>query len=399
MKQQNISRRQMLSQTAGGILGVSLFSATPWIKAFGAAPSYEIMRTAVLSQQPNLYYGWPTVGIRENGEILVVVSGGREDHVCPFGRVDLFRSKDNGQTWTWPQTIYDGPIDDRDAGILVTAKGTILVTTFTSLAYWDSLKKETELRAKGEKQWSDERFLRWSSVNDRISEEERNNELGCWMLRSTDGGVNWSERYSSTLNSPHGPFQLADGRLLYAGNDLWKQTPNHNTVGVVESKDDGQTWSFLSDIPYRPGENDFYYELHGVEAANGRLIVQIRNHNQNNNNETLQTESEDGGLTWTIPHSIGVWGIPSHLIKMKDGRLLMTYGHRRSPLGNQARISSDNGETWSEPIFLSQDGTSGDLGYPSTVQLADQSFLSVWYERMQEYPKAVLRYAHWKLND
>ena len=146
-------------------------------------------------------------------------------------------------------------------------------------------------------------------------------------------------------------------------------------------------------------KNDLYYELHGVEASNGRLIVQIRNHNKNNNNETLQTESEDGGLTWSSPHSIGVWGIPSHLMKMKDGRLLMTYGHRRDPLGNQARISGDQGETWSEPIFLSQDGTSGDLGYPSTVQLTDASFISVWYERMKEYPKAVLRFAHWKLND
>ena len=31
--------------------------------------------------------------------------------------------------------LLDGPIDDRDAGIVETAKGSLLVTNFTSLAY------------------------------------------------------------------------------------------------------------------------------------------------------------------------------------------------------------------------------------------------------------------------
>jgi hypothetical protein len=46
-----------------------------------------------------------------------------------------------------------------------------------------------------------------------------------------------------------------------------------------------------------------------------------------NYGETLQSESSDGGKTWTMPRSIGVWGFPSHLLKLKDGRLLMTYGY------------------------------------------------------------------------
>ena len=51
--------------------------------------------------------------------------------------------------------------------------------------------------------------------------------------------------------------------------------------------------------------------------------------------------SLDGGKTWSVPHTIGVWGLPSFLLRLRDGRLLMSYGHRRAPLGNQARISSD----------------------------------------------------------
>src|SRR5256885_10563336 len=47
--------------------------------------------------------------------------------------------------------------------------------------------------------------------------------------------------------------------------------------------------------------------------------------------------------------------------------------------------------SWSEPVSISEDGFSGDLGYPSTAELDDGSLLTVWYERMKESPRAVLR--------
>src|SRR6185312_2806185 len=120
------------------------------------------------------------------------------------------------------------------------------------------------------------------------------------------------------------------------------------------SSDDGQTWRWLAEIPTRAGDNasDNYHELHAVEADDGTLIAHIRNHNKANAGETLQTESKDGGKTWSQPHSIGVWGLPSFLTRLRDGRLLMTYGYRRAPFGNQARISTDHGKTWSEPIVI-----------------------------------------------
>ena len=80
-----------------------------------------------------------------------------------------------------------------------------------------------------------------------------------------------------------------------------------------------------------------------VEATDGTLIAQIRMEGQVNENETLQTESADGGKTWSVPHAISVWGLPSHLLRLADGRLLMSYGHRRMPFGNQARIRTEHG--------------------------------------------------------
>ena len=75
----------------------------------------------------------------------------------------------------------------------------------------------------------------------------------------------------------------------------------------------------------------------------------------------------------------------------------MSYGYRRPPYGNQARISSDHGETWSEPMILSGDGAGFDLGYPSTIELEDATLLTIWYERLKGSNNAVLRQARWKL--
>jgi hypothetical protein len=350
----------------------------------------KVQGIEVVSLRPNHYHGWPTLARRRNGQLLLICTGGREGHVCPFGQVELMRSDDDGATWTFPRVLLDLAIDDRDAGILETTDGTLLATSFSSLAY------EYQFNNGNINNWNAARQARWHGARNRISATERKAQLGTWILRSTDGGVTWSAPYDSIVNSPHGPIQLTDGRQLYAGKDLWK-TGKWN--GVCESTDDGLSWKKLAQIPTRPGDDPGeYHELHAVEAANGAIITQIRNHNDPNSRETLQTESTDGGRTWSVPHSIGVWGLPSHLLRLHDDRLLMSYGYRRKPFGNQARISADHGKTWSAPITISSDGANGDLGYPSTVELSNGTLLTAWYEQLENRPQAVLRLAKWSLH-
>jgi hypothetical protein len=347
----------------------------------------KIESVTTISHQPSLYHGWPTVARRRNGDLLAVCSGGREAHVCPFGRVELMWSHDDGRTWSWPEVLIDTPIDDRDAGVCETPTGSLLVTTFTSLAYQAVLDK-----AEG---WPKEKLDRWRAVNLRLDKGHRESLLGAWMIRSTEGGLSWSAPYRVPVNSPHGPVALSDGRLLYAGKQLWEGA---RKIGVCESTDDGQSWRWLSDIPTRPGDkHEDYHELHAVETGDRRLIAHIRNHNVANGGETLQSESSDGGRTWSEPHPIGVWGLPSHLLRLRDGRLVMSYGHRRKPFGNMARVSADHGRSWSDPVTLSADAASGDMGYPSTVELANGKLLTVWYEKPASSPYAVLRQARWTL--
>ena len=376
------TRRRFLGQSA--ILGLSSIGF-PHVRTRSATPTYRLLDLKTISQQPNLYHGWPTLALLKNGDLVASWSGGREGHVCPFGQVVFMRSRDSGESWCWPRVILDSGLDDRDSGILETQKGTLLATTFTSLAYEPILR-----RAQDNGSWDADKMQRWKSAHHRLTDEERQAELGQWMIRSEDGGKTWSGKYPTVVNSPHGPIQLSDGRLIYAGKELW--TGQHR-VGVSESTDDGKTWKWLSQIPTRDGDDPAeYHELHAVEMSDRRIVVQIRNHNTNHSRETLQCESMDGGRTWTKPRSIGVWGLPSHLLRLRDGRVLMTYGYRRPPFGNQARVSED-GRRWSEPLTVSNDGASGDLGYPSTIERGDGTLVSIWYELLRSSSKAIIRQA------
>ena len=395
----NVSRRQAM---------MGVVTAAGWAicgsgqRANAAELTAVVHETKPISQDTQHYHGWPTLVRRSNGELILLYSGGREDHVCPFGRLELMRSSDDGKTWNPPTVVFETKIDDRESGLMETARGTLIANTFTSVDFLGLLAEAEQIAPGTPDAWAPERLRRWQAARDQLTDDPQQADPGMWMIRSTDGGQTWSKPYKSPVSSPHGPIQLADGRLLHAG----KEVVGTGRTGVCESTDDGQTWQWLAEIPQRPGDNSQieYHELHVVEAVEGRLVAHIRNHNANNFYETLQTESSDGGKSWTLPHTIGVWGLPSHLLRLRDGRLLMSYGYRRTPFGNQARVSNDQGLTWSKALTIYDDGVGGDLGYPSTVQLADDSLLSVWYEGgsyqgLIAGPHAVLRQSHWTLID
>lgn len=349
--------------------------------------------------------GWPTILRKSDGSLILVYSGGRDGHYCPFGRIEMMTSHDEGETWSWPRVILDTDLDDRDAGIVETSTGTLLVTTFSHAMYEDIITELEQGRsvpfiAEGQVRGAllvPERLPAWKAARDRVSSEERKRQTGEWMIRSTDGGRSWSAHYRCLVSSPHGPIRLKDGRLLYPGKTLRDigDCPKES-IGVCESSDDGVTWRWLGQIPeIKEYAHSSLHELHAVEAANGIIITHIRNHNETNKFEILQSISTDGGYTWCKPYPTGIWGFPSHLLKLRDDRLLMTYSHRREPYGNYARISRDHGKTWSPPVNLSPDSDCPDFGYPSTAELSDGTLLTIWYEAMNGNSKTFLRQVKW----
>ena len=126
------------------------------------------------------YHGWPTVANMGNGVLAAVCSGFREAHICPFGRVTLFRSADGGRTWDEGTKLTAGPLDDRDAGITLAADGSWLVNYFTS-THGISVANQDEMPGS------------WKAAAGKITLADLNREHGFWMLRSADRGLSWSK--------------------------------------------------------------------------------------------------------------------------------------------------------------------------------------------------------------
>ena len=354
----------------------------------GSAAMSAEKQSLVICKQPGRYIGWPTIARATDGELWVVFSGDRDQHVCPFGKTQAVRSRDGGKTWSEPLTLNDTPLDDRDAGILITRQGSVLVTWFTSLAF-------EELAAD-----------RWKKESAKITADERRKWLGNWLRRSTDQGRTWGEFTDTIVTAPHGPVELRDGRLLYlginqrVGSAKSPEPARDRRVTAAESRDDGRTWALIGCVPIPPDvQPGGFHEPHVVETAEGKLVGMIRHEGQPADQVLWQTESGDGGKTWTEARPTNIWGLPPHLIRLRDGRLLVSYGHRRRPFGERACLSRDGGATWDleHEVLVRDDAPNGDLGYPASVQMDDETILTIYYQVDKAGEKTCLMGTFWKL--
>jgi len=382
------------------VTGTAAELAEPWrLKTIYEVPKEQamatILETKVLAKQPGRYIGWPTICRRRNGELLCVFSGDRDEHVCPWGVVQMIRSQDDGATWSEPETICNTPLDDRDAGIIETKAGTLVVAWFTSLAF------ESGARAKKDQ---NPVMMAWARHADKLTPTIRDQYFGYWTVRSEDGGQTWDSPARTLGSTPHGPIELADGRLLYVG----RRNPHRETeLTVEESKDDGKSWQQIASLQTAPEDPiTNFHEPHVVECADGKLVTQYRYHymadgRQDNTKSSLrQAESTDGGHTWTTLHEVPLVGYPPHLLRLRNGWLLSVYGRRFGAYGEYACISRDNGETWDVEHEIKLAGAlNGDLGYPASTQLEDGSIITIFYQPDQPGEKTCLMATHWRLNE
>ena len=152
----------------------------------------------------------------------------------------------------------------------------------------------------------------------------------------------------------------------------------------VRTTDGTKTWDFLSWIGQQPAEGGYAIMPSTVELSDGSLLTMIRRKAQEGDQKSYWIESytsSDRGKSWQFlnkpTETLG--GNPAHLVKMRDGRLFLTYGYRRVPFGIRAKFSSDNGKTWGKEIILRDDGGNWDLGYPRAVQRTDGKLVVTYY--------------------
>ena len=346
------------------------------------------------------YSAWPTCAILNGGSVAVAFSGNRLWHVCPFGRLYLTKSYDGAKTWTKPQAVINTMLDDRDGGICVFGKNKdkLFASSFTNT---------TELQTSLIKTMRPD----LSPINDAFYDylfskydktEIYDKYLGGTCAVSGDFGKTFSDIELLPVHTPHGPCVDKDGGLIFIGKSL----QNKERYGKYDAlpkgfymlkSDDGVSWKVVSkvvdgDIP----EYDGLSESHAALLPDGRILVQIR-YNGNDRHGIFQTYSDDGGKTFKELEFVIDKGFPPHLKVLKNGDVISTYGYRFDDMGIRARISKDGGDSWSEELNIVDSSGNPDLGYPSTVELDDGTYLTVYYMIPEGSVNAGIYYTKWSV--
>lgn len=376
-----------------------------------AEPRDGIVWEKTIAREEGRQCSWPSVAKAADGSLIVVFSGDREAHICPWGKVQMVKSRDGGETWSEPRTIGKTRLDDRDAGIVALPDGRLFVAWFNSVAYRKYFDMDATNYPPGTAK------AKWQEFDRSMTDAERRENFGFYGIWSSDNGETWTKPeklVTLRAQTPHGPIILKDGSLLQFGrrfDDNVREmfTPKywgeHTTITVERSVDGGHIWNTLCDgIPDSTGENDrrkyYFHEPHVAELPNGELFALIR---ADYAKDVLmrQTRSIDGGRTWEPITPTTLSGLPPHLLVLKDGRLLAAYGRRtkdRGGFGEYASISSDGGRTWDCEIKLSG-STNDDLGYPASVELDDGTILTVYYQPLPTGGKPCIMATKWRLPD
>jgi len=147
----------------------------------------------------------------------------------------------------------------------------------------------------------------------------------------------------------------------------------------VRTKDGGRTWAVVGHVGPEPPVGKKAIMPSSVRLSDTTILTAVR---RKRSIDLYRTE--DNGETWTYvgkpaPDTGANNGNPPSLIRLKDGRFVLVHGYRSAPYGIRARISEDEGQTWSEEIMLREDGGGRDLGYVRTVQRPDGKLVSVYY--------------------
>ncbi|MHC4624823.1 MAG: exo-alpha-sialidase, partial [Planctomycetota bacterium] len=119
-------------------------------------------------------------------------------------------------------------------------------------------------------------------------------------------------------------------------------------------------------------------------------------------------QSKDNGHTWEFLSQVADTGSsngnPPSLVRLRDGRICVTYAYRGicsayryrwEPQGIRARISEDNGKSWGQEIVLRDDARTWDIGYTRSVQRLDGKIVTMYYYTTEEIPEQHIAATIW----
>lgn len=205
--------------------------------------------------------------------------------------------------------------------------------------------------------------------------------LAPWVCRSADGGFTWETRKEFPAKEegmtewiPFGDILSGADGTLGASCYVGKKDGKEWLTYFFRSVDDGRTWKKISVISPAHNETALFY-LGGNKWLAAARIDHLDLFHSDDNGETWQAA---GKLSEASQH-------PGHILRLQDGRLLLTYGNRvNAEKGVCVKISSDEGRTWSAPLKVADSMPGSDCGYPSSVQRADGKIVTAFYSSSEQ---------------
>ncbi len=215
-------------------------------------------------------------------------------------------------------------------------------------------------------------------------------EVRFWsmIMASPDRGKSWT--FGPVIKKPRHLFSVwglpnyiirPDGNVLIFNDCVPCENEKDGQMYIYCDilENNGLCWNYFGMLPLE--RRDARLIIHGspVLINEDSILLAVRAQTPANIVYVMLYRSDDYGRNWsTIGRVTDIGGTP-HLLKLRDGRILLTYERRFPPCGIRARISEDTeGCVWGPEIVLRDDGES-DIGYSRCVQRKDGSILTVYY--------------------
>lgn len=378
-----ISRKQFGRTLLGG---VSVLASARRAAAREQRPP-DVIRNIEIFREPGMFAGWPAnhgawqwgqeflFGF-EVGHYKESSDGHSIDYTKPARHV-LARSVDGGDTWTMEEPAsLRPPAGTRVAGVPVAPGG------------------KAPALCPGDIDFTHPGFAFTARMLDVDLGPSR-------FYYSYDKGHTWE-----------GPFALPDNRfggmsartdyIVLGKHDMLlfvsvpKTDRKEGMPVALRTKDGGKTWSVQGMIGTEPQVGEYSIMPSTVRAYGERLLTVVR-HRVN-----LELyESRDMGMNWESLGNVvtAMGGNPPSLVRIPDGRLVLTYGCRVKPYGIRAKISRDFGKTWGPELRIRTDGASWDLGYVRTFLRGDGNLQAVYYYTDKKSPERYIGSSIWYPGD
>ena len=379
-----MTRRPLLF-AALTVLAALPLTAMPAARASGAAQATsagpQFTEVYLAGEKDYNTFRIPSVIATRSGALLAFAEG-RRAGAGDAGDIDLVlkRSQDGGIAWSPLQVVGDnGPNTfGNPCPVIDRASGTIWLLTTQNRG----TDREKDIIAG-------------------------TNEAGrsVWVLKSTDDGVTWSAPVDITASVKQkdwtwyatGPgigIQTRSGRLVVPANHAVAPAGTHHSH-VIFSDDGGRTWQAGGSADAGTNESQI------VELADGRLLLNMRNHPPLPENFRMVATSGDLGGTWskaTPDRTLIEPPAQASLLRLTmapvDDRNRLVFSNPASVRRERmtVRLSEDEGASWPVSRVVHE----GPAAYSSLVALPDRA-IGLLFERGERSPYERMTFARFTL--